>query len=183
MSNIAEFQKTGIITFNKGFPGDISTPQYLPGQMQAAVCNDPAGVNVGTFVWQEVNSNAPFKIVQAKGSNIYPLGFVIRSNQNVSATLGITDGYTNNISQNQTVAVCKFGSVFCTLTTVIGTNPVTQWSNVYINNTTGVIGINAGGTLTGWTKLNWLFKSPSTELVANGVVEIQTNDQNTQVVA
>lgn len=182
MPNVAEFQRTGILTFNKFFEGDITTPQYLPGQMQSGVVNDPNGVNVGTFVWQEVNSNQPFTIVQAKGSNIHILGFAIRSNQNANATLGITDGYSMNISRYQTAAIAKFGSVACKLTTVIGTNPVAQWDNVYVNNTTGVIGINAGGSLTGWTKTNWLFKSPSAELVANSIVEIMTNDQNTQIV-
>lgn len=183
MPNVAEFQKVGITTFNRFFEGDITTPQYLPGQIQSAVVNDANGVNVATFVWQEVNSATPYTVVQAKGSNVVPLGFVIRSNQNANATLGITDGYSMNISRYQTAAIAKFGSVACKITTVIGTDPVAQWANVYINNTTGVIGINAGGTLTGWTKTNWLFKSPAAQLIANSVVEIITNDQNTQIVA
>lgn len=181
MANTALFQQTGIVTFDKFMVGDITSPQYIPDSIQSAVVADANGVNVGTFVWQVLNSNDPVTVVQAQGSNVKIMGFVARSNQNINATLGITDGYANNISFNQTIAVVKFGSVGCLLTTVIGSGAVAQWANVYINNTTGVIGINAGGTLTGWTKTNWLFKSPATELVANSVVEIVSNQNNTQI--
>lgn len=150
------------------YPGDSAGIHFYPDYVASATT--VAGVTVGTFVWYVLGSNT--QVDQVKGSNTQLAGFVFRSNTNISSALGLTTNATLVIQQGNPVEFSTRGEFKAILTTILGTDPILYGAPVYVSNTTGALAADGGGTLTGYTKTNFVFASPSAELVANALVTI-----------
>ena len=162
------FQKDAIITLAIGSEGDLAGKAFYT--RDAYLVTDVAGLNIGKFAWKVINTESD--AVQAKGANTTLAGFVVRNNTNVNATQGITTIASMNIRQGQSASIAHAGDFIVKIQAVEGANPVAQSSAVYIDNVTGGIIADGGGTMTAYTKTNFLFDSPSADLVVGGLVKI-----------
>jgi hypothetical protein len=97
---------------------------------------------------------------------------VVRNNSNINLTQGITTNAGLQILNKYPCEVANRGIFYVKLVTLVGSNPVVAGSAVYINNTTGEVVADAGGTMTTYTKTNFKFISVASELTAGQLVKI-----------
>jgi hypothetical protein len=155
------FQKEALLDLAQGYEGGFVTTVFYP--TNGYIVNETNGVKIGTFVW--LVDGTDNQVAQAKGTNTQLAGMVVRNNSNINLTQGITTNSGLQILNNR-------GIFYVKLVTLVGSNPVVAGSAVYINNTTGEVVADAGGTMTTYTKTNFKFISVASELTAGQLVKI-----------
>ena len=162
------FQKDAIITLAIGSEGDLVGKAFYT--RDAYLVTDVAGLNIGKFAWKVIDTESD--AVQAKGSNTILAGLVVRNNTNVNATQGITTTSSMNIGEGQSASIAHAGDFIVKIQAIEGSGIVAQGSAVYIDETTGGIIADGGDPMTAYTKTNFLFESPSADLVVDSLVKI-----------
>lgn len=162
------FQQATTILMTQGQAGDLYGERMY--QAFASSVADVAGITIGTFVWKKLNTDN--SINQAKGTNTVLAGLVSRDNTNTNPLQGLSTSASYVIGYGQIAQVETRGRFFVTLKTIVGTDPVAQGSPVYVDNVTGEIVADGGGTMTTYTKTNFIFESVSSALVADALVVI-----------
>lgn len=162
------FQKIALLDLAQGYEGGFVTTAFYP--TNGYIVNEANGVKIGTFVW--LVDGTDNQVAQTKGTNIQLAGMVVRNNSNVNLTQGITTNAGLQIPDKYICEVANRGIFYVKLVAVVGSNPVIAGSPVYINNTTGEVVADAGGTMTNYTKTNFKFISVASELTANQLVKI-----------
>ncbi len=162
------FQKEAQLDLTQGYEGGFVTTVFYPTNVYSV--NETNGIKIGTFAWFVLNTDN--QVAQAKGTNTQLAGFVVRNNSNVNLTQGITTNASLTILDKYPCEIANRGIFYAKLVTVVGSNPVATGSSVYINNTTGEVVADGGGTMTTYTKTNFKFISVPSELTAGQLVKI-----------
>lgn len=167
------FQKSVLNDLAIAYEGDRIGAPFYPDKVY--LNGETNGVKIGTFVWQVLNTEN--QVVQAKGSNNILAGIVVRNNSNINATQGISTNASLVVAYKQAVEVAQNGQFAVKLVTLLGSTPILQGAPVYISNTDGTVCADAGGSLTGYTKTNFIFDSVASELTAGQLVKISNNNK------
>lgn len=162
------FQKEALLDLAQGYEGGFVTTVFYP--TNGYIVNETNGVKIGTFVW--LVDGTDNQVAQAKGTNTQLAGMVVRNNSNINLTQGITTNAGLQILNKYPCEIANRGIFYVKLVTLVGSNPVVAGSAVYINNTTGEVVADAGGTMTTYTKTNFKFISVASELTAGQLVKI-----------
>jgi len=167
------FQNTATDILAIGYEGDrVGLINTSYGTLSMQVTNN--ALRVGQFAWKVLNTEANCDGV--KGSNTLLAGYTQRSQTTTNTLQGISVNASMTIPTGQIAELAVRGQFLGKIISLAGTNPVLQGSAVYADDNGNIVA-DAGGVLTSYTKTNFLFDSPSAELIVGGLVKI-SNSQN-----